>query len=69
MNCTLYVMDEPHHRIRALHTDSTITVYQAYSPEIGLPAVRDGRFPAAWQRDRHGGGAARGADGGACAVR
>ncbi|WP_413254710.1 DUF4291 family protein [Streptomyces pseudovenezuelae] len=45
-------MDEPHHRIRALHTDSTITVYQAYSPEIGLPAVRDGRFPAAWQRDR-----------------
>lgn len=43
---------EPKHRIRALHTDSTITVYQAYSPEIGLAAARDGRFPAVWQRDR-----------------
>jgi len=49
---TLYVMDEPQHRIRALHTASTITVYQAYAPEIGLPAVQEGRFPAAWKRDR-----------------
>ncbi|NBE55088.1 DUF4291 domain-containing protein, partial [Streptomyces boluensis] len=24
----------------------------AYSPAIGLPAARDGRFPAAWKRDR-----------------
>ncbi|WP_010468259.1 DUF4291 domain-containing protein [Streptomyces sudanensis] len=40
------------YRIRALHTDSTITVYQAYAPEIGLPAARDGRFPAAWRRNR-----------------
>ncbi|MFF7600064.1 hypothetical protein [Streptomyces mirabilis] len=23
----------------------------AYSPEIGLPAVRQGRFPAGWKRD------------------
>lgn len=45
-------MGEPQRRIRALHTASTITVYQAYSPEIGLPAVRRGRFPAAWKRDR-----------------
>ncbi|MER5402952.1 DUF4291 domain-containing protein [Streptomyces sp. NPDC002599] len=45
-------MEEPHRRIRALHTASTITVYQAYSPEIGLPAVRDGRFPSAWLRHR-----------------
>ncbi|WP_328780726.1 DUF4291 domain-containing protein [Streptomyces canus] len=45
-------MDEPQHRIRALHTASTITVYQAYAPEIGLPAVQEGRFPAAWKRDR-----------------
>jgi hypothetical protein len=45
-------MPEPTHRIRALHTDSTITVYQAYAPGIGRPAARDGRFPAAWQRDR-----------------
>lgn len=49
---TLCAMEEPLRRIRALHTASTITVYQAYSPEIGLPAVRDGRFPAAWKPDR-----------------
>ncbi|MEV7072712.1 DUF4291 domain-containing protein [Streptomyces sp. NPDC093990] len=45
-------MNEPLHRIRALHMPSTITVYQAYAPEIGLPAVQEGRFPAAWKRDR-----------------
>ncbi|MFB7122918.1 DUF4291 domain-containing protein [Kitasatospora sp. NPDC056273] len=45
-------MSEPKHQIRALHTDSTVTVYQAYAPEIGLPTARDGRFPAAWKRDR-----------------
>ena len=42
----------PKHQIRALHTDTTVTVYQAYRPSIGLPAARDGRFPAAWKRDR-----------------
>ncbi|MFJ7949088.1 DUF4291 domain-containing protein [Streptomyces sp. NPDC096354] len=42
----------PRHEIRARHTASTVTVYQAYSPLIGLPAARDGRFPAAWKRDR-----------------
>ncbi|MEU7643894.1 DUF4291 domain-containing protein [Streptomyces huasconensis] len=40
------------HQIRALHTDSTITVYQAYAPGLGVPAARSGRFPAAWKRDR-----------------
>ncbi|WP_406268097.1 DUF4291 domain-containing protein [Streptomyces sp. NBC_00191] len=45
-------MQEPQRRIRALHTESTVTVYQAYPPAIGLPAARDGRFPAAWKRDR-----------------
>ncbi|MCH0556204.1 DUF4291 domain-containing protein [Streptomyces sp. MUM 16J] len=45
-------MAEPKHQIRALHTDSTVTVYQAYTPEIGLPAARKGHFPAAWQRNR-----------------
>ncbi|GAA5025891.1 hypothetical protein GCM10023335_60970 [Streptomyces siamensis] len=49
---TLYAMEEPHRRIRALHTASTITVYQAYRPEIGGPAARKGRFPAAWKPDR-----------------
>ncbi|MEU2655409.1 DUF4291 domain-containing protein [Streptomyces sp. NPDC007325] len=43
---------EPARRVRALHTATTVTVYQAYPPEIGLPAARDGRFPAAWKRDR-----------------
>jgi hypothetical protein len=45
-------MEEPRHRVRALHTEDTITVYQAYPPEIGVPAVRTGRFPTAWKRDR-----------------
>ncbi|MFC9705075.1 DUF4291 domain-containing protein [Streptomyces sp. NPDC056943] len=45
-------MEEPKYRIRALHTPDTVTVYQAYRPEIGLPAARDGRFPAVWKRDR-----------------
>ncbi|MFF0447483.1 DUF4291 domain-containing protein [Streptomyces sp. NPDC004609] len=43
---------EPQRGIRALHTASTITVYQAYTPSIGVPAARDGRFPASWKRDR-----------------
>lgn len=43
---------EPRRRIRALHTESTVTVYQAYSPALGVPAARDGRFPAAWKRER-----------------
>lgn len=42
----------PTHQIRALHTESTVTVYQAYAPEIGEPAARTGRFPSAWKRDR-----------------
>ncbi|MFD3566358.1 DUF4291 domain-containing protein [Streptomyces sp. NPDC058671] len=45
-------MEEPKYRIRALHTARTVTVYQAYPPAIGLPAAREGRFPAAWKRDR-----------------
>ncbi|WP_210589382.1 DUF4291 domain-containing protein [Streptomyces sp. GESEQ-35] len=40
------------HQIRARYTDSTIIVYQAYKPEIGLPAAQEGRFPATWKRDR-----------------
>jgi hypothetical protein len=45
-------MEQPQREIRAAYGASTITVYQAYSPELGLPAARDGRFPAAWKRDR-----------------
>ena len=43
---------EPKFRVRARHTESTITVYQAYRPEIGRAAARDGRFPASWKRER-----------------
>ncbi|WP_416972827.1 DUF4291 domain-containing protein [Streptomyces sp. 4F14] len=45
-------MNHPKYQIRARHTDTTLTVYQAYRPEIGVPAARDGRFPAAWSRQR-----------------
>lgn len=48
----LYAMQQPQREIRAVHTASTVTVYQAYAPEIGGPAARAGRFPAAWKRDR-----------------
>ncbi|MFF5971886.1 DUF4291 domain-containing protein [Streptomyces sp. NPDC012769] len=42
----------PKHQIRAVHTATTVTVYQAYAPSLGLPAARDGRFPPAWKRER-----------------
>ncbi|MFH9131494.1 DUF4291 domain-containing protein [Streptomyces griseoaurantiacus] len=45
-------MAPPQREVRAAHTDATVTVYQAYAPEIGVPAAEAGRFPAAWKRDR-----------------
>lgn len=48
----MHVTQEPQRRIRAAYTADTITVYQAYAPEIGQAAAREGRFPAAWKRDR-----------------
>jgi hypothetical protein len=45
-------MEEPQRGIRAVYTASTVTVYQAYSPDIGQPAAREGRFPPVWKRDR-----------------
>ncbi|WP_405530594.1 DUF4291 domain-containing protein [Streptomyces avidinii] len=44
--------DVPNRQIRAAHTGTTITVYQAYSPALGVPAARDGHFPPAWKRER-----------------
>ena len=35
-----------------MQTISTITVYQAYGPQIGCAAGESGRFPAAFKRDR-----------------
>jgi hypothetical protein len=43
---------QPRFQVRARHTESTLTVYQAYRPEIGQVAARTGRFPATWKRDR-----------------
>ena len=45
-------LPRPSHEIRARHTPTTVTVYQAYSPRIAGPAARDQRFPAAWKRER-----------------
>ena len=48
----VYAAQEPQRGIRAAHTASTITVYQAYSQVIGLPSISEGRFPAALRRGR-----------------
>lgn len=42
----------PKYQVRAVSSETTVTVYQAYAPHIGLPTVREGRFPAAWKRGR-----------------
>ncbi|MDQ0682415.1 hypothetical protein QF032_001463 [Streptomyces achromogenes] len=34
---------EPKFRIRALHTEATVTVYQAYRPGVGLAAAASPR--------------------------
>ena len=39
-------------QIRAVFTDSTITVYQAYPPEIAVRAAAAGRFVPPFKRDR-----------------
>ncbi|MBT3153933.1 DUF4291 domain-containing protein [Streptomyces sp. CHD11] len=41
-----------HVEVRARHTESTLTVYQAYNPDIGRAATRHGRFPSSWSRER-----------------
>jgi len=38
--------------VRARYTDDTITVYQAYPPEIATPAVQAGRLVAPFKRER-----------------
>jgi hypothetical protein len=42
----------PARQIRARYSADTITVYQAYPPQIALPAVAAGRFVAPFKRDR-----------------
>ncbi|MFI9643762.1 DUF4291 domain-containing protein [Micromonospora sp. NPDC051925] len=45
-------MSVPVRQIRARYSTATITVYQAYPPQIALPAVSAGRFVAPFKRDR-----------------
>ncbi|MEV4417690.1 DUF4291 domain-containing protein [Catellatospora sp. NPDC049609] len=45
-------MTVPTRQIRAVFDDETITVYQAYRPEIGDAAAGLGRFPDWYRRDR-----------------
>ncbi|GAA3193369.1 DUF4291 domain-containing protein [Dactylosporangium siamense] len=45
-------MPVPYQEIRAVHDDETITVYQAYSPAIAVPAVAAQRFVPPFKRDR-----------------
>jgi hypothetical protein len=39
-------------QIRAVYDDDTVTVYQAYSPVIAVPAVRAGRFVPPFKVER-----------------
>jgi hypothetical protein len=39
-----YGMSTPEHVIRAAYSDRFVRVYQAYRPEIALPALKTGRF-------------------------
>ncbi|PWU50141.1 DUF4291 domain-containing protein [Micromonospora globispora] len=45
-------MSVPARQIRARYSSDTITVYQAYPPQVALPAVAAGRFVAPFKRDR-----------------
>lgn len=46
------VVSVPARQIRARYSADTITVYQAYSPQVALPAVAAGRFVPPFKRDR-----------------
>jgi len=45
-------MNPPKRQIRADYDDDSITVYQAFSPSIALPAAVNGRFVSGFKRDR-----------------
>lgn len=45
-------MNTPNRQVRAVHDADTITVYQAYPPEIAAAAVRAGRFVPPFKRER-----------------
>lgn len=43
----------PTHEVRAILTDQTVTVYQAYSARIAEPALIEGTFVAPFKRTSH----------------
>lgn len=45
-------MNVPNRQIRAVYTEESITVYQAYAPDIAEPAVAAQRFVAPFKRER-----------------
>ncbi|WFE25044.1 DUF4291 domain-containing protein [Solwaraspora sp. WMMD791] len=45
-------MSVPYRQIRAAFDEQTVTVYQAYTPEIAAPAVAAGRFVPPFKRER-----------------
>lgn len=45
-------VDIPVRQVRAVYTEETITVYQAYNPVLGDFAARHGRFPDSYNRGR-----------------
>ncbi|MFD9947533.1 DUF4291 domain-containing protein [Nonomuraea sp. NPDC059023] len=45
-------MNVPYRQIRAVYTEETITVYQAYDPAIAVAAVAAQRFVAPFKRER-----------------
>ncbi|HEX6681947.1 MAG TPA: DUF4291 domain-containing protein [Candidatus Limnocylindrales bacterium] len=45
-------MSIPYRQIRATYNDDTLTVYQAYSPAIAVPAVAAGRLVEPFKRER-----------------
>ena len=49
---TDFSISTPNRQIRAGYDDTTITVYQAYSPAIAGPAAASGRFGAGFKRER-----------------
>jgi hypothetical protein len=42
----------PYRQVRAVFTDRTVRVYQAYSPRIADPAIRGGKFVPPFKRER-----------------
>ncbi|MFF4340782.1 DUF4291 domain-containing protein [Kitasatospora sp. NPDC001540] len=44
--------ETPKRQVRARYDDETVTVYQAFRPEIAEPAAAEGRFPAAFSTER-----------------